>query len=520
MNQSKKALRHSLWASAIAILLCGALLFATTFAWFTDSKTSGVNKIEAGTLKIELKQKNSAGEWVDAEGQTLNWKKAEGYESQSTLWEPGCRYVLPELRITNKGNLALQFKVLINSISGDKKLLDALDFSVSYFNEDPNVEPVIMPVEINQNTSLPAELPNPMADDPYYQDYIREFGWTGILLDTSEYAASNFGTDYVCLQISAKMKESAGNEYQNLKLEDIAITVVATQAAGPEWDSFNNTYDKNAEYPDVLTVTDHTSLTNAVTALSSSTAKSTTLTLPKATADSPIETNISIPAGKDVTITGATENPADTVIDGQVAALSNGTLIIKNCTINVDSVINDSTNISQTGASGIAVWGNQDVICENVVFNMSLANSTAITAWWSTGDGANITVRNCVFNCNGQRPIRSDASVTVENCTFNDPYRYAVQMTSKANTISAEGNAVVNFKNNTINAGTTSDKPVYGIQLEGETYGCSNLTINGSSNTINLGSTGKTGTMYVYEGTTNIHDITWNVTDGEPTNIG
>lgn len=243
------------------------------------------------------------------------------------------------------------------------------------------------------------------------------------------------------------------------------------------------------------------------------------IVLPKTAENAPITTNISIPGGKDVTISGASTNPADTVINGQIAALSSGTLVIKNCTINVDGSVNDSTNISQTGSSGIAVWGNQDVICENVVFNMSLADSTAITAWWSTNDGANITVRNCTFNCNGQRPIRSDASVTVENCTFNDPYRYAVQMTSKASTITAEGNAVVNFKNNTINAGTTSSKPVYGVQLEGETYGCSNLTINGSGNTINLGSTGKTGTMYVYEGTAKIHDITWNVTDGTPTDI-
>lgn len=208
-----------------------------------------------------------------------------------------------------------------------------------------------------------------------------------------------------------------------------------------------------------------------------------------------IETNFSIPAGKNVTIIGNGDR-TKIVLSGQIADTTNGKLTLKNLSVNVDGKINDGTNISQTGATAIALWGNVDFFAYDVIFNMSLADSTAITAWWSTNDGANITVKNCVFNCNGQRPIRSDASVTVDGCTFNDPYRYAVQMTSKANTITAEGDAIVNFFNNTINTGTTTDKPVYGVQLEGKLYGCSNLMINGSNNKINLGGTGKTGHMY------------------------
>ena len=51
-------------------------------------------------------------------------------------------------------------------------------------------------------------------------------------------------------------------------------------------------------------------------------------------------------------------------------------------TVKVDDTIIDSTGISQTSKSAIAIWGNQTVICNNVTFDMTLANSTAITSWW------------------------------------------------------------------------------------------------------------------------------------------
>ena len=90
---------------------------------------------------------------------------------------------------------------------------------------------------------------------------------------------------------------------------------------------------------------------------------------------------------------------------------------------------------------------------------------------------------DCTFDCAGQRPIRSDACVTVEGCTFNDPYRYAVQMTSRSSTMAEDAEAYVVFNNNTIVDGENGKEYVYGVQLEGG-YGCSDLTITGTGNTI------------------------------------
>ncbi len=227
-------------------------------------------------------------------------------------------------------------------------------------------------------------------------------------------------------------------------------------------------------------------------------------------ADGEYKTSMSVNGGSNITIIGS-ENA---VIDGQIASTSStaGTVNLKGVTVKVSENIEDSTNISQTSKSAIALWGNQTVVCEGVTFNMSLADSTAITSWWDTNEGTTIIVKNCTFNCAGQRPIRANGNVTVENCTFNDPYRYAVQLTAKASTATLLDKAIINFKNNTINAGGTSSKTVvYGIQLEGDSYGCRDLVINGEGNEINLGGNVTEGAMYYCECGKVAHDtIAWN----------
>ena len=48
----------------------------------------------------------------------LQFVKAEGHEGEAILWEPGCTYELPQLRVVNKGNLALKYKVQISGNQG------------------------------------------------------------------------------------------------------------------------------------------------------------------------------------------------------------------------------------------------------------------------------------------------------------------------------------------------------------------------------------------------------------------
>ena len=120
----EKSTKRALVSSALAVLMCMAMLIGTTFAWFTDTASTAVNKIQSGTLKVDIVGEN--GESLD--GKTLYFRDAN--KSTNILWEPGATFNLDAFKIVNKGNLALKYKVIINGVDGDAKLLKAIDFTV------------------------------------------------------------------------------------------------------------------------------------------------------------------------------------------------------------------------------------------------------------------------------------------------------------------------------------------------------------------------------------------------------
>ena len=202
--------KRALGFSVLAMLLCVAMLAGTTFAWFTDTASTAVNKIQAGKLDVALEMYDGAN-WVSAEGKTLQFKVNGAIPAAGTqiLWEPGCTYELPELRVVNKGNLALKYRIVINGIVGNAKLLEAIAFT---YGEG---------IDINAKVTL----------------------------------APGAATEGIV--IKGHMSESAGNEYQGLSIDGIGITVVATQVAS-EFDSTTDQYDKDALYPVLAPVLNNT----------------------------------------------------------------------------------------------------------------------------------------------------------------------------------------------------------------------------------------------------------------------
>ena len=224
---NKRATKRALLTSVMALVMCVVMLVGTTFAWFTDTASTGVNKIQAGNLKVSLVNKD--GE--DLNNKTIRWtrKAASGRgteiidENGLPLWEPGATYRTEWFYIRNDGNLALKYKISVNGFTGDTKLLDVLDFTVAL---------------MGANVKTEDEIKHSLDDLANYEGY---------LLPAS---AKTSATDpeIVGIKITAKMKESAGNEYQGMSLDGIGITVVATQYTY-EKDSINDQYDKNATYP-------------------------------------------------------------------------------------------------------------------------------------------------------------------------------------------------------------------------------------------------------------------------------
>ena len=193
---NRKSTKRALLGSVMAMVLCLAMLVSANFAWFTDTASTGVNKIQAGNLDVQLVDENGNS----LEGKTLEFKKAaNAAEGEAVLWEPGCTYELPAVHANASGKLALKYKVTITGINGSAKLNDVIDWTIN-------------DADLSADHSLAA------------------------------------GATSEALTTKGHMKESAGNEYMNESIDGIAITVAATQDT-VENDSFGNTYDKDAKYP-------------------------------------------------------------------------------------------------------------------------------------------------------------------------------------------------------------------------------------------------------------------------------
>ena len=211
---NKRATKRALLTSVMALVMCVVMLAGTTFAWFTDTASTGVNKIQAGNLDVDI-----IGATGDQHVEKLNFTKAVATDAEAgaeVLWEPGCRYLTEGFRIANKGNLALKWKAVVNkgttaANEGNFDLLDVIDF---YLVTSKDVDD--MGTELNE-----------------FSDKLA--------------AKTNSGVYY----IKGVMKTTAGNDYQGLTLDGITITVYATQDT-VENDSFGPDYDKNATYYPVL----------------------------------------------------------------------------------------------------------------------------------------------------------------------------------------------------------------------------------------------------------------------------
>ena len=386
---SSKSTKRALITSALAILMCVAMLIGTTFAWFTDTASTGVNKIVSGNLKVDI-----IGADSDSHIEKLNFTKAATTDAEAgaeILWEPGCRYLTEGFRIANKGNLALKWKAQVNTGTtaaneGNFDLLDVIDFY----------------------------LVTKAADGTETETALDEF--TGNLKKTE--------TSDV-YYIKGVMQTTAGNDYQGLTLDGISITVVATQDT-VESDSFNNQYDKDAEYPISVTTGDE------LQAIVSNATAPVNIVL----TNSITTNNFVIPADKDVTLdlNGCTVTNAEshtilnkghlTLTDssadksGQIISLKGNTAALRNGD-NAVCVVKGGT-ISRDGANG-NTWH----VVENfgkMTFNggkvvLKNGNGFAITNGWNYFDpGASTT--HAVMEINALE-LDTDSS-GIKNCRYGD----------------------------------------------------------------------------------------------------
>ena len=492
---TKKTSRRALLTSVMALVMCLVMLVGTTFAWFTDSVTSGVNTIKSGNLDVELTYKNSDGEFKTVDKDTLLF-------NQEALWEPGhVEYVV--LTTSNEGSLALKYKLAVNVFgeTGSVNMLgDAFQLS-SYLKYAVIDGDATTAADFNRDT-LTANPGTVLGS--YTSD------------ETALYPAGTEG------QISSKtvtlavwMPTTVGNEANHKTGEaaptiQLGVSLVATQYTA-ESDSFDDQYDKMAEYPaypagvtdvsfDEANGTYYDGLGNkkddqpAVAAyvdangevqyvadLRTAALEGASVIYCKKDADMKArvkDTNRTEPITGDLTIYG---NGAD-FNNGQVnissVAAANGTVNVKIYDANNLNVwgspgTNGRTynvtmkNCSSTkdSSEGLVMWrdGSNSTDRINLVLEncyMKSIGTNALDGIHTTADGT-IVVRNSTFvdnSCGVNIAYKASGTldVTVENCTFtgcglvasgDGDYRAPVRFTS-----TGTGTLRVKLSGNTFNS--------------------------------------------------------------------
>lgn len=235
MRQEKKVggTKRALLTSVLALVLSLAMLAGSTFAWFTDTASTGVNRIVSGNLDVGLQY------WGVGEDGKKTWLTAENSEElfdKNALWEPGYTQIV-YLKVKNNGNLALTYAMQITpvhetvgvNVDGEEfKLSDYIKFGWRTFTVDGAGAPVALDREAAQTgvgggaqlgTTLHRQAAEPMKASA--EELVALVAW---------------------------MPENVGNEANYSTVQptiELSLKVLATQAA-VESDSFDKTYDKDA----------------------------------------------------------------------------------------------------------------------------------------------------------------------------------------------------------------------------------------------------------------------------------
>lgn len=235
MRQEKKVggTKRALLTSVLALVLSLAMLAGSTFAWFTDTASTGVNRIVSGNLDVGLQY------WgVGGDGQKT-WLTAENSEElfdKNALWEPGYTQIV-YLKVKNNGNLALTYAMQITpvhetvgvNVDGEQfKLSDYIKFGWTTFTVNGAGAPVALDREAAQTG-------------------VDEGAQLGKTLHRQAAEPMAAGAEEL-VALVAWMPEDVGNEANYSTVQpsiELSLKVLATQAA-VESDSFNNTYDGDA----------------------------------------------------------------------------------------------------------------------------------------------------------------------------------------------------------------------------------------------------------------------------------
>ena len=393
------------------------MLAGSTFAWFTDTATTGVNKIQAGNLDIEVKYTLDGETWNDLDGATDIFQKG--------LWEPGHTEVVA-LKFKNNGNLALKYSINMNIV--DETV------GVNKFNKEYKLSDYLKVKTLSQEASLIGDICIDMA----FSARNDGLGYTATanfkdatVLDHDLFLAPGEVGNYLIMKVY--MPETVGNEANAISTEKAAsinfgLNVVATQIPY-EKDSFGNTYDKDATYPVIVSNQQQANdaITNATDKKANiSIASGQTITLDNGIAHEGDKS-------RDITFSGDGSQTVDVITNaisaegGQLNYQRGSSFTFENLTIQAgegdfDGIVCDELTYKNCTIKGkLTLYGKATFI--NCVFDNTMAKQYSIWTW----GGTDVTFEGCKFNTNGkaillygQATEAKPTNLVANNCTFND----------------------------------------------------------------------------------------------------
>ena len=422
-----KSTKKSLVLSALSLMMCVAMLLGTTYAWFTDSVTSGKNIITAGNLDIEMYYADGTKDpasvaWADASDATIF-----NYD----LWEPGYTDV-KHIKIANVGTLALKYQLAIVA-DGDLGILaDVLDVYVT-----DTATKIAERSDLSSMTKI-GTLSQVLAN--------ASLDLTGNLMPAGTEGKTSENT----LTIAVKMQETAGNEYQGKSIANGFTVVVKATQYTYENDSFDNQYDKDATYPEVFVPTTYkASTTTEIKTVLTEAKDGDVVELPEAKGENKIKLPAEI-ASTDVVIKGAGSDKTEIDRTG-AQGLSNANLSIQDVTL-VGGTADyqgfqhtDTEYYENCKFTGKTFFYGNEVVCKNCVFEQT----TYDYCFWTYG-AKNITFENCTFNTVGKaakvynESTDGEFNVTFTNCVFNTTNTEKDKPAIAVNSIGAKFNIVCN----------------------------------------------------------------------------
>ena len=227
MEQTKT--KKALIMSVLSMVLCIAMLIGMTFAWFTDTASTGVNKIQAGNLDVKLMYSTDMQTWKEATEQTKLF-------DDNALWEPGYTQVV-YLKVVNSGNLALKYEAGFskNYSSNRGKNVNGDWYRVDNYLKIGTATTTAKYTSREAVWNAIAATEKTLAKD---------------VMLTNDWITLEAGEESAPFAVAIYMPTSVGNEANASRLKPstvsgLGIEVRATQAT-VESDSFDNTYDANA----------------------------------------------------------------------------------------------------------------------------------------------------------------------------------------------------------------------------------------------------------------------------------